>query len=199
MSPTQIKPKLLKMIERESLFGREGRIILKANSLVDQTIIRALYKASIAGVKIDLIIRGICCLKPKIKSVSENIRVHSIVGKYLEHPRIYWFKNDKVKAYISSADLMPRNLDRRIELMIPIEDEKLKDKLYQILKIQILDNTHRYELQNNGEYLKITPKGGEKIINAQEAYEKYVSQIAKLSQKSSSKHIKLARKVLKEK
>ncbi len=81
---------------------------MKANSLVDQTIIKALYRASIAGVKIDLIIRGICCLKPNVKGVSEHLRVHSIVGKYLEHPRIYWFKNDSTKAYIASADLMPK-------------------------------------------------------------------------------------------
>ncbi|NPA28340.1 MAG: RNA degradosome polyphosphate kinase [Epsilonproteobacteria bacterium] len=199
MSPTQIKPKLLKLIEKEASLKEEGRIILKANSLVDQTIIKALYKASMAGVKIDLIIRGICCLRPQVKGVSENINVHSIIGKYLEHARIYWFKNDTTKAYISSADLMPRNLDRRIELMAPIEDEKLKEKLYQILKIQLLDNTHRYILQSNGEYIRVTPKEGEKVINSQEAYERYVTQLSKLSQKSSKHFSKFAKKILKDK
>ncbi len=198
MSPTQIKPKLLKLIEKETTLKNKGYIILKANSLVDSTIIKALYKASMAGVKIDLIIRGICCLRPGIKGISENIKVYSIVGKYLEHPRIYWFKNAKIKTFIASADLMPRNLDRRIELMTPIEDEKISNRLENILKIQLSDNTHRYVLQENGEYLRIKPKEGEEIIDSQERFEKYVSKIAKLT-KQSSKHItKLAKKMLKD-
>ncbi len=198
MSPTQIKPKLLRLIEKEAALGSKGHMILKANSLVDSTIIKALYKASMAGCKIDLIIRGICCLRPGVKGVSENIRVHSIVGKYLEHPRIYWFKHAKVKSFIASADLMPRNLDRRIELMTPIEDEKIAHRLENILKIQLSDNMHRYVLQENGEYVRITAKEGEEIIDSQERFERYVSKIAKLT-KQSSKHInKLAKKMLKD-
>ncbi len=198
MSPTQIKPKLLKLIEKEASLGEKGYMILKANSLVDSTIIKALYKASMAGCKIDLIIRGICCLRPGVKGVSENIKVHSIVGKYLEHPRIYWFKHSKINSFISSADLMPRNLDRRIELMTPIENERISHRLENILKIQLSDNTHRYVLQENGEYIRVTPKEGEEIIDSQEIFEKYVTKIAKLS-KQSSKHInKLAKKMLKD-
>ncbi len=198
MSPTQIKPKLLKLIEKETSLGSKGHIILKANSLVDSTIIKALYKASMAGVKVELIIRGICCLRPGVKGVSENISVHSIVGKYLEHPRIYWFKHHKINSFIASADLMPRNLDRRIELMTPIEDEKISHRLENILKIQLSDNTHRYILQENGEYVRVKPKEGEEIIDSQERFEKYVTKISKLTTQSS-KHInKLAKKMLKD-
>jgi len=139
MSPTQIKPKLLQLIGEESRYKQEGHIILKANSIVDTDIIKALYLASMEGCKIDLIIRGICCLKPGIKGVSDNIRVYSIIGKYLEHPRVYFFKHAKVQCYIASADLMPRNLVRRIELMTPIMDENLSRKIEQIVKLQLVD------------------------------------------------------------
>jgi len=198
MSPVQIKPKLLKLIEKEASFKSDGHIILKANALVDVSIIKALYKASQNGCKVDLIIRGICCLRPQVKGLSENITVSSIVGKYLEHPRIYWFKNSKTQAFISSADLMPRNLDRRIELMTPIESEKLSNRLHQILKIQLSDNTHRYVLQENGNYLKVSPRENEEKINSQERFEKYVSKLSKLSKKSSKHLNKLAKKMLKE-
>jgi polyphosphate kinase len=198
MSPTQIKPKLLRLIEKEASYGKDGHIILKANSLVEQNIIKALYKASMAGCKIDLIIRGICCLRPGIEGVSENITVHSIIGKYLEHPRIYWFKHAKVRAYISSADLMPRNLDRRIELMVPIEAEELESRLHKILQTQIADNTHRYILLPNRDYIRITPNGEEEI-DSQEIFEKYVTKISKLQNKKSSKQLsKLTKKMLKD-
>lgn len=199
MSPTQIKPKLLRLIEKEASYGSDGYMILKANALVDQAIIKALYKASMAGCKIDLIIRGICCLKPGIKGVSETISVSSVIGKYLEHPRLYWFKNSKVNAYISSADLMPRNLDRRIELMTPIESPKLAGRIEQILKLQLADNSHRYVLEGSGEYTKVTPKEGAETINSQEQMELYVTKVSKMVTKNSSKHIsKLAKKLLKE-
>ncbi len=197
MSPTQIKPKLLRLIEKEASYGKEGRIILKANSLVDRTVIKALYKASMAGCKIDLIIRGICCLRPNIEGVSENITVSSIVGKYLEHARIYYFKHTKIQTYISSADLMPRNLNRRIELMIPIEDTQISERLQQILITQLADNTHRYILQYNREYIKLEPKN--EAVNSQELFEKYVSKISRIGKKSAKKDIaKLAKKMLKE-
>jgi len=170
MSPKEIRPKLIKLIEVESKYGEEGHIILKSNSLVDPDIIQALYKASQNGTKIDLIIRGICCLKPQVKNVSETISVHSIIGKYLEHPRIYYFKNDKSKCYISSADLMPRNLVRRVELMTPIDESKFSEKIEQILKLQLMDNQLRWKLQESGEYRKISSKG--KIINNQNMLER---------------------------
>ncbi len=198
MSPTQIKPKLQRLIEKEAEYGSEGHIILKANALVDQDIIKSIYKASVAGCRVDLIIRGICCLRVDIEGVSDNIRVHSIVGKYLEHPRLYWFKNAKVNAYISSADLMPRNLDRRIELMIPIESEILSQRVENILKVQLADNRHRYRLEKEYNYIKVEPTNDE-IVDSQEAFERYVAKMSKVHSKNRSKYIsKLAKKMIKE-
>jgi len=198
MSPTQIKPKLLKLIDKESKHGSNGHIILKANSLVDADIIKALYKASKHGCKVDLLIRGICCLKPKIEGVSEHINVYSIIGKYLEHPRIYYFKHDKTQCYISSADLMPRNLVRRIELMTPIVEENLKKKLEQILMLQLSDNQLRWQLQSNGNYIKIHSK--DKEINNHEILEHYVNKVHNKSNKKTPEYVnRLASKILKEK
>ena len=170
MSPMEIRPKLIKLIEVESKYGKDGHIILKSNSLVDPDIIQALYKASQNGTKIDLIIRGICCLRPQVKNVSETISVHSIIGKYLEHPRIYYFKNDTSKCYISSADLMPRNLIRRVELMTPIDEPKFAEKIEQILKLQLMDNQLRWRLKASGEYKRVTSK--RKRINSQDMLER---------------------------
>ncbi len=199
MSPTQIKPKLLKLIEKESGYGSKGHIILKANSLVDPVIIKALYKASQSGVKVELIIRGICSLRPGIDGVSEHITVSSIIGKYLEHPRIYWFAHSEA-VYISSADLMTRNLNRRIELMTPIKNKELKERIYNILTLQLADNQLRWLLQSDGKYIKVTPKDGEKLINSQELLEKSVSKMHdKIKKKKSSNYVKkLADKLLKE-
>jgi polyphosphate kinase len=197
MSPKQIKPKLLKLIEKERKFGIQGHIILKANSLVDTDIIKALYLASQDGCKVDLIIRGICCLKPGVKGISENIKVSSIIGKYLEHARIYYFKNDKVKCYIASADLMPRNLLRRIELMTPILEEKLSQKVEQILMLQLADNSLRWELQADGNYTKILPLGKE--VNNHHVLEKYVSKIHDKTKKETPDYVsRLANKILKD-
>ncbi len=198
MSPTQIKPKLLGMINNEISFKEKGRIILKANSLVDQDIIKALYKASIEGVKIDLIIRGICCLKPNIKNISENINVISIVGKYLEHARIYYFEHSAPSIYISSADLMPRNLERRLELMSPIEDIKLSHTLKEILDLQLADNELSWELQEDGKYIKKEKKDN-KSINSHEILENYINKIYKSFYKVRTKRgANLARKFLKD-
>ncbi len=198
MSPTQIKPKLLGMINNEISFKEKGRIILKANSLVDQDIIKALYKASIEGVKIDLIIRGICCLKPNIKNISENINVISIVGKYLEHARIYYFEHSTPNIYISSADLMPRNLERRLELMSPIEDIKLSHTLKEILDLQLADNELSWELQEDERYIKKEKKDNQPI-NSHEILENYINKIYKSFYKVRTKRgANLARKFLKE-
>lgn len=197
MSPTQIKPKLLKLIENETKMGTEGHIILKSNSLVDQGIIKALYKASQAGCKVDLIIRGICCLVPNVKGVSENITVHSIIGKYLEHPRIYYFKNDAIRVYISSADLMPRNLIRRVELMTPIEEEVLVDKIVHILMLQLSDNVLRWVLDEKGRYTKVPTI--ESTINNHNELEAYVNKVEQKSKKIANNYVeKLARKLLEE-
>ena len=197
MSPTEIKPKLLEMINQESKHGPEGHIILKSNSLVDPGIIKALYKASKTGTKIDLIIRGICCLKPGIKGVSETIQVHSIIGKYLEHPRIYYFKHDDVGCYISSADLMTRNLSRRVELMTPIEESNLSQRIEQILLLQLKDNQLRWELKESGEYIKV-PALGEKINN-HTILENYITKLYDKTRKETPDYVqKLAGRLLKD-
>ena len=197
MSPKQIKPKLIKLIEKEAKHGKEGHIILKANSLVDTDVIKALYLASNEGCKIDLIVRGICCLRPGVKGVSENIRVSSIIGKYLEHARIYFFKHDKVKCYISSADLMPRNLVRRIELMTPILEERLTQKIEQILMLQLADNTLRWELHPDGHYTKVPALG--KDINNHAILEEYVNKIHDKTKRETPDYVsRLAYRILKE-
>ena len=187
MSPSQIKPKILSLIQNEARKGKDGYIVAKVNSLVDDDVIRALYKASQAGVKIELIVRGICCLKPGIKGVSENIRVISILGKYLEHPRMFYFKNDTTQVYISSADWMPRNLVRRIELLTGIKDELSKEKIIQVLKLQYSDNVLAHELQSDGSYIKIKKEGNK--INNHKLLEDYVNKISKTTKKESKSKI----------
>ncbi|MDY0123384.1 RNA degradosome polyphosphate kinase [Sulfurimonas sp.] len=189
MSPSQIKPKVLSLIQNETRKKSEGRIIAKLNSLVDDDVIKALYKASQAGVKIDLIIRGICCLKPGIEGVSENIRVISILGKYLEHARTFYFKNDEAGVYISSADWMPRNLMRRIELLTAIKDKTAKEKIIQILELQCADNTLAHELQSDGSYKKIKSDDA-KVIDNHKYLEDYANKIAKASTKESAQLVK---------
>ena len=197
MAPTQIKPKILSLIQNEARQGKNGQIIAKVNSLVDEDVIRALYKASQAGVKIELIVRGICCLKPGIEGVSENIKVVSIIGKYLEHPRTFYFKNDAHQVYISSADWMPRNLVRRIELLTAIKDEASKAKIIQILQLQCADNVLAHELQNNGSYVKLKSDG--KNINSHKLMEDYVNRIAKATKKESQSTVaQLASRLYKE-
>jgi len=187
MAPSQIKPKILSLIHNETRQGENGQIIAKVNSLVDEDVIRALYKASQAGVKIDLIVRGICCLKPGVAGVSENIRVISILGKYLEHPRTFYFKSDAAGVYISSADWMPRNLVRRIELLTAIKDETAKSKILQILQLQCADNALSHELQSDGSYIKV--KGDEEhIIHNHKHLEEYVNNIVKASKKESTSY-----------
>ena len=188
MAPSQIKPKILSLIQNETRKGKDGQIIAKVNSLVDDDVIRALYKASQAGVKVDLIIRGICCLKPNIKGVSENIRVISILGKYLEHPRTFYFKNDAAQVYISSADWMPRNLMRRIELLTAIKDVSSKDKILQILKLQCHDNSLAHELQSDGSYIKIK-RDGEKPINNHKLLEDFVNRVSKATKKELNANV----------
>lgn len=176
MSPMQIKERLIEMIKVEEKKGSDGHIIAKMNALVDSDMIKALTSASKAGVKIELIVRGICCLRPGIPEVSENIRVISIVGKYLEHARIFYFKHSSPEIYISSADWMPRNLERRLELMTPIFNESLKNKMIDILNVQLNDTSLAFELQNDGEYIKLT---SENPLNSQEFLEEYYNKLAK--------------------
>ncbi|SFV52876.1 Polyphosphate kinase [hydrothermal vent metagenome] len=198
LSPKHIKPKIIKMIEHEAHQKERGLIILKANSLVDPDVIQALYKASIKGCKIELIIRGICTLRPGIKGVSENISVYSIIGKYLEHPRIYYFKHDYNQCYISSADLMPRNLIRRIEILTPITEKALVEKIKQILSLQLQDNVLRWKLKSSGEYKQVK-QNDDKVINNHEILEEYITKIHNQSKKETPAYVKkLAKRVLKD-
>ncbi len=190
MSPHQMKSSLLEMIKKEREKKGDGRIIAKMNALVDSDIIKALYKASMDGVKIDLIIRGICCLRPGIKGVSENIKVKSIIGKYLEHARIFYFKNATPQAYISSADWMPRNLEKRFELMVPIYDEALSSKIKDLLNLQLNDNELSWELLSDGTYRQIVKDEDIKGIDSQEYLENYVNKIYKANTKNKNTKIK---------
>ncbi len=185
IAPLQLKESLLDMIKREKEKKGDGRVIAKMNSLVDTDIIKALYKASMEGVKIDLIVRGVCSLRPGIKGVSENIRVISIIGKYLEHSRIFYFKNSTPQTYISSADWMPRNLEKRFELMVPMYDEKISSKLKDLLNLQKSDNTLAWELQSNGDYIEVKHNPQEKKIDSQEYLENYFNKIYKANSKTS--------------
>lgn len=155
VAPVNLRSQLLSLIEREIGHGSEGRLIFKSNSLVDDEVIRALYRASQAGVKVDLIIRGICCLRPGIPDVSENIRVISIVGRFLEHSRIYYFHNrGEPVMYIGSADLMPRNIDRRVEVLFPIEDPSMQQEIVEdILNVYMKDTAKGHLLQADGQYI----------------------------------------------
>ena len=198
MAPTQIKPKILSMIQNETRMGKEGHIIAKMNSLVDEDVIRALYKASQAGVTIELIIRGICCLKPGIEGVSENIRVISILGKYLEHARIFYFKHANPKLYISSADWMPRNLVRRIELLTPIADEEAAEKLLRVLQLQCSDNVLAHELQSDGSYHKVKTDPS-KIIDNHRLFESHANKLHKALKKETPNYVQqLTSRLLKE-
>lgn len=155
VAPVNLRPQLLKFIEREIEHGEKGRIVIKANSLVDAEMIRALYRASQAGVKVDLIIRNICCLRPGIEGVSDNIRVISIVGRFLEHSRIYYFHNrGQPDVYAGSADLMPRNIDRRVEVLFPIEETSLRREVDLILDTYLRDTAKAYILQSDGHYVR---------------------------------------------
>ena len=158
VSPSSMREKFIYLIKREIKNAKEGKkaeIIAKMNSLVDPEIIKLLYLASEAGVKINLIIRGICCLYPQRKKLSENIKVISIIGHFLEHSRIFWFcNNDDHEVYIGSADWMKRNLDRRIEAIAPIEDCKLKSQLYELLQTYINDDYFSWTMKEDGSYAK---------------------------------------------
>ncbi len=178
VAPIWMKDKFLMLINREAENAREGkkaRIIAKMNSLCDPKIMQALYDASAAGVKIDLIVRGICCIKAGVPGLSENISVRSIVGNFLEHSRIFYFYNDGFEdIYMGSADWMPRNLDKRVEITFPVEDEGIKKRIKEILKIQLADTLKAHIMQPDGTYEKQDLRGKIKLDSqmyfAEEAY-----------------------------
>ncbi len=177
-SPFTLHETMLRLIAREEENARTGkpaRIIAKMNSLVEPGTIRALYQASMAGVEIRLVVRGICCLRPAIEGVSENIRVCSIIGRFLEHTRIFYFHNEgDPEIYGSSADWMDRNLFRRVEMAFPVENKKLRDRIIEELNLYLSDNTQAWLLKQDGQYELLT--GGEESCSAQQALlEKFVS------------------------
>ena len=159
MAPLKLREEILRLISEQT--SADGRIVMKMNNLVDQEVIDTLYAASQAGAEIDLIVRGVCCLRPGVPGLSENITVRSIVGRYLEHSRIYGFgKRRDRKYYIGSADLMPRNLDRRVEALAPVTDEELIDRLQGILDINREDDTLAWELGPDGVWTKVPTVNG---------------------------------------
>lgn len=173
LAPLWLKDKFLYLIARETKHakaGEQGRIVAKMNSLCDPDMIAALYEASAAGVRIELIVRGICCLRVEIPGISDTISVRSIVGTFLEHSRIFYFENGgNSEVYCSSADWMPRNLERRVEIMFPVEDPKLKEKVLHILEVQLRDTVKAHLLQPEGSYEKVDRRGKE-TFNSQEAF-----------------------------
>ncbi|WP_373749965.1 RNA degradosome polyphosphate kinase [Jeotgalibaca porci] len=172
VSPYEIRLSFFEHIEKEMAFHQafgNGHIIAKMNSLTDKKIIKKLYEASMMGVKIDLIIRGICCLKPGIKGISENIRVMSIIGRYLEHSRVYYFhQNGAKKLFLSSADMMTRNMINRVEIEFPILDEKIKNEILTILDVYLNDNQKAQELHKDGHYVPII--NSEEPLHAQKKF-----------------------------
>lgn len=171
MAPYDIQDDFITYIDQEIEFHKQygnGHIIAKMNSLTDKVLIKKLYEASQAGVKIDLIVRGICCLKPGIEGVSETIHVRSIVGRFLEHSRIYYFySNGDERTFLSSADMMTRNMERRVELLFPIFEKSMKKRIKEILDIILADNVKARVQLNDGSYEYVKPKEEEKRINSQ--------------------------------
>jgi polyphosphate kinase len=171
-APDDCRAFLVRMIRQEIEHSRRGLdcgITIKVNSLVDEALIRLFYEASCAGVPIRLVVRGICCLVPGIPGVSENIQVFSLVGRFLEHSRIFRFENaGEPKLYLGSADLMPRNLDRRVELLFPIDEPVLIERLEQVLTITLADNVNRRVQDNEGRYSRIRPAGEARLDSQRE-------------------------------
>ncbi len=185
LAPLWLKDKFLYLIGREAEHARAGRpahIIAKMNALCDRDVIAALYEASAAGVKIELIIRGICCLKVGIPGVSEHISVRSIVGNFLEHSRIFYFENDGVpEIYCGSADWMPRNLERRVEILFPVEQPDLKERVMHILEGELKDTVKAHALKSSGAYEKVD-KRGKPVYNSQLEFSLEAKDAARLSQ-----------------
>jgi polyphosphate kinase len=162
VAPAHLRHAMLERIEKQAAAGPAGRITMKMNSLVDTEMIDALYGAAQAGTPVDLLVRGICCLRPQVPGLSETIRVRSIVGRFLEHSRVYRFGADHATAeyLIGSADLMPRNLDRRVEALVPVEDPRLKERLARILDVDLADDELAWELAADGVWRKVVRAEG---------------------------------------
>ncbi|MGB5945272.1 RNA degradosome polyphosphate kinase [Paenisporosarcina sp.] len=183
VAPYDIRDEFIKLIDQEIIFHKKhgnGYIRAKMNSLTDKELIIKMYEASIAGVKIDLIIRGICCLRPQIKGISEHIRVISIVGRFLEHSRIYWFhQNGDNQVFLSSADMMTRNMIKRVEILFPIVDTFIKQRIMNVILLQMQDTAKLREQDEHGEYHYRFPKKNDEMINSQEELLNLVYRVSK--------------------
>jgi len=163
VSPVTLRQRVIDLIDQQAAAGLAGRIVLKLNGLTDPAIIDGLYRASLAGVSIDLVVRGLCCLRPGIPDLSETIRVRSIVGQFLEHSRIFQFGvagSSDATLLIGSADMMERNLDRRIEVLVPVHDPKLQDRLFEILDLALADDTNSWELRSDRRWCRVLATTG---------------------------------------
>jgi polyphosphate kinase len=183
IAPKNLADRIIALIDRErrnAEAGRPARIIAKMNALVDPAAVEALYAASRAGVRIDLLVRGICCLRPGLPGVSETIRVLSVVDKFLEHSRISYFQNnDEPEVFLSSADWMPRNFRRRVEIMFPIEDPRLKNRIIDgILGVVLMDNVKARVMSSDGRYRPVKPAPGEPLIRSQVEFQNMARELA---------------------
>jgi polyphosphate kinase len=188
-APLGLRKKLISLIDGETQrkqMGQKAYIVAKMNSLVDPEIIEALYRASQAGVIVRLNVRGICCLRPGVPGLSENIQVISIVDRFLEHARIlYFFHGGEDAVFISSADWMPRSLDRRIELLVPVEDPASQRRLVEILDTYFRDNQNAWELQSDGQYRRLEPKGSQSKIRAQKILYQNAVEAVKMAEQAA--------------
>lgn len=180
-APFTLKKSVLEKIDREidnASNKKPARIIIKVNALTDPQVIHSLYRAAVAGVKVDLIVRGICCLRPNIKGVSNNIQVRSIVGRFLEHTRVYYFENDgQPEIYAASADFMERNLSQRVETAFPLRTRSIQDRVIEDLNFYLNDNKQAWILNNDGSYYRAEPSSQEDTVSAQSVLlEKLASQ-----------------------
>ena len=192
VAPIWMKNRFLQLIEREAEHAKQGKpaeITAKMNSLCDPAIIAALYYASSCGVQINLLVRGICCLRTGIPGISENIHVRSIVGEFLEHSRIFYFKNNGIdEIYMGSADWMPRNLDRRVEILFPVENEHLKQEVIHVLEIQLRDTLKAQIKQSDGTYSKVDRRGKEALC-AQDYFMEYAKKLAKPEEETANNRV----------
>src|SRR5262249_28536259 len=172
VAPVSLRPSFLTLLDREIEHARAGRpahVVIKNNAVTDPAVIRALYRASQAGVEIDMIVRGVCCLRPGVPDVSDRIRVRSVVGRFLEHSRVYWFANGgNPQVYVGSADLMERNLDRRVEVVCPVRDRALADHIRSVVLDIYLRDTERAYILAGDRYERATPPADGRAVDAQE-------------------------------
>ena len=198
VSPTSLKPKVLSLMDEEIKKGTNGRIIMKMNSVTDVDFIQKVSEASNAGVKVDLIVRGICCILPGVKGYTENLRVTSIVGRYLEHPRIFLFGTGAdQKIYIGSADMMTRNTEKRVEVACPVYDETIRKQLTHMLKIMLADNVKARELKSDGKYY-MKEKGTSKV-NSQEYFMREVITVRHPEGRTKQSFVDKIRKIFRRK